>query len=72
MAVEAEIHQLHGLSAHADQAELLRWLATLPGQPARIFLNHGEDHSRKVLSAAVVQTGLNRPELPANGTSVPW
>ena len=70
--VRAEIQQLHGLSAHADREELLRWVAALPGQPQRVFLNHGEDPPRKTLSAAMHQTGLERPLLPAIGKSVPW
>lgn len=70
--VRADILQLHGLSAHADRQELLRWVAALPGQPQRIFLNHGEDPPRKALSAELRQTGLQRPLLPAIGESVPW
>jgi len=72
VAVRAEIHQLHGLSAHADRAELLQWLAALPGRPQRIFLNHGEDPQRKALAASIHQQGLSRPLLPINGESVPW
>ena len=70
--VRAEIRQMHGLSAHADRQELLRWVAALPGQPQRVFLNHGEDPPRKTLSAALHQTGLERPALPVTGESVPW
>jgi len=70
--VRADIHQLHGLSAHADQEELLKWVTTLPAPPQRIFLNHGEDPPRKTLSAALHQTGLERPHLPVTGESVPW
>lgn len=70
--VRAEIQQLHGLSAHADREQLLRWVAALPGQPQTVFLNHGEDPPRKALSAALHQTGLERPLLPAIGKSVPW
>ncbi len=70
--VRAEVRQLHGLSAHADRPELLRWMAALPGEPQRIFLNHGEDPPRKTLAAALHQTGLARPHLPVTGESVPW
>jgi len=70
--VEAEIRQLHGLSAHADRSELLRWFGNLPSTPERIFLNHGEDNARKVLAAALTQAGAPRPELPAIGLTVPW
>lgn len=70
--VRAEVRQLHGLSAHADGEELLRWVTALPAPPERVFLNHGEDPPRKALSAALHQTGLVRPLLPDTGESVPW
>lgn len=72
VAVEAEIHQLHGLSAHADREELLRWCQALPGAPRRIFLNHGEDPARKALAAALEELGWPKPVLPHSGDSVPW
>lgn len=72
VAVRAEIVQLHGLSAHADQSELLRWMAALPGPPNRIYLNHGEDPPRKALAAALADAGSVRPELPLAEDRVPW
>jgi metallo-beta-lactamase family protein len=70
--VEAEILSLQGLSAHADQAELLRWFEALPASPPRIFLNHGEDQSRKALAAILASRGSVRPQLPVNGEDVDW
>jgi metallo-beta-lactamase family protein len=70
--VKAEIHQLHGLSAHADREELLRWCRALPGAPRRVFLNHGEDPARKALAAALEELGWPKPVLPHSGDSVPW
>jgi metallo-beta-lactamase family protein len=40
--VKASIKQLHNLSAHADQSELLLWIKRMQQKPKRIFLNHGE------------------------------
>lgn len=68
----AEIRQIGGLSAHADADELLRWCQSMPGPPARCFLNHGEDPARKALAAALVELGWPRPELPLGGQSEPW
>ena len=74
--VRAQIHQLHGLSAHADRDELVRWCQSMPGAPERIFLNHGEDPARKALSVAIAEmgaeTGWPRPVLPKTGDTVPW
>lgn len=43
--VNAQIHTVGGLSAHADQADLTRWLAGFEGKP-RVFLVHGERDSQ--------------------------
>ena len=72
IAVAAEIVRMHGLSAHADCAELLRWCKALPAPPRRIFLNHGEDPARKALAAALAELGWPRPDLPLAGTEVEW
>jgi len=70
--VGARIHQIQGLSAHGDRAELVRWTRALPGRPRRVFLNHGEDTARKALAAELVELGLPRAALPLAGDSVPW
>ncbi len=40
--VKAKIEHLESLSAHADQNELLSWLADIKNIPENIFLVHGE------------------------------
>jgi metallo-beta-lactamase family protein len=42
VAVSAQIAVIHSMSAHADQAEILRWLGNFKRQPGRTFLVHGE------------------------------
>lgn len=37
-----QMENLEGLSAHADQKDLLDWLSDLKQKPAKIFLIHGE------------------------------
>ena len=70
--VKAEILSLHGLSAHADQAELVRWFGDLPGSPDQIYLNHGEDQSRKALASVLRSEGSVRPRLPTIGDEFAW
>lgn len=71
--VKARIHQLQGLSAHADRDELLRWCRDLPGVPQRVFLNHGEDPARKALRVSIAdELGWAPPHLPLTGETVPW
>jgi metallo-beta-lactamase family protein len=40
--VRARIVQINGLSAHADKAELFRWLSALHRPPDQVFVVHGE------------------------------
>lgn len=40
--INAQVHQLQSLSAHADQGELLDWLSDLKNIPEKVFLIHGE------------------------------
>lgn len=40
--VRARVLSISGFSAHADEAELSRWLSTLPAPPRRTYLVHGE------------------------------
>jgi len=40
--VKANVVQLSGFSAHADQDELLRWLSGFRSSPREVFIVHGE------------------------------
>ena len=63
--VKAEVALLNGVSGHADQAGLLRWLDSMEQKPARVFVNHGDDENSQALAAKITeQIGL-----PAD---VPW
>lgn len=42
VTINAEVVSLPGMSAHADAAQLVQWLATAPQPPRGIYLNHGE------------------------------
>jgi metallo-beta-lactamase family protein len=53
--VRAEVAAIDGFSAHADQHELVSWVAALDPAPRRIFLVHGELTVAEVL-AAVLRT----------------
>lgn len=40
--VKARVASIAGFSAHADEGEITRWLASFPSRPGRTFLVHGE------------------------------
>ena len=50
--VSAKIHTIGGLSAHADQRELLRWLCEFKNHPP-VVLVHGESESLQTLAAEI-------------------
>jgi len=48
--VKARVREVHGLSAHADQAALLKWAGHFTSPPKRAFLTHGEPRAAEVLA----------------------
>ena len=50
--VRAAIHQIHGLSAHADRTGLLDWLGHFK-KPERIFLTHGDEDAAEALAKEI-------------------
>jgi len=52
----AQIHTLGGLSAHGDQADLLRWYDTFAGRPP-VYLVHGEVPSSEGLAEKLREHG---------------
>lgn len=51
--VKAKIIMLQGLSAHADQRELLDWLGGIKNMPEKVFIVHGEAHAADVLRVKI-------------------
>lgn len=45
--VSAEIIQFPGISAHADQNGLLRWINALSTKPEKVFMVHGDEEASK-------------------------
>ncbi len=76
--VRAEVVSIDNLSAHADYAEILDWLANFTAPPTLTFITHGEpdaaDAMRKHIEerfhwATQVPEYLERVELPEKGRS---
>lgn len=62
--VEAQIKTIHGLSAHADQKELLDWLGHIENVPQKIFLIHGEPTASDALRVKIKDTYNWPVEIP--------
>ena len=69
----AQIHTLGGLSAHGDQADLLRWYDSFAGHPP-VYLVHGEVPSSEALAAKLREHGatatVSRPGLKVDLSSL--
>jgi metallo-beta-lactamase family protein len=53
--VRARVEMLNGLSAHADQGELLQWLAGFEAPPRSTHLVHGEPDAARTLGARITE-----------------
>jgi metallo-beta-lactamase family protein len=65
-----EVTALEGFSAHADQAEILEWVARLDPAPRRIFLVHGDLEPAEVLAARLRERVGATVAIPAPGEEV--
>ena len=69
--VRARIYTVGGLSAHADQAELINWLRGFHSPPRHTFVVHGEASASSTFAQALdEQLGWKNVHLPHQGESV--
>ncbi len=61
--VKCQVSVINGLSAHADQSELLRWLSNFQDSPKMTFITHGEIRSATTLSMKIEEMGW-KPIIP--------
>jgi metallo-beta-lactamase family protein len=65
--VGARIAKIDGLSAHADWAEIVEWLATSDVHPNRVFVNHGEPSAADAMRRRLSDRFGWSPILPHHG-----
>lgn len=56
--INAQVHQVSGYSAHADQADLLRFIKGIPKPPREIRLVHGEPAAKRAFAEVLEREGL--------------
>ena len=54
--VKSKIYYIEGLSAHADQEELMEWAEGFANKPKMAFLIHGEKEASETLSQKLTET----------------
>lgn len=67
--VAAQVHTVGGLSAHADQKELVNWLGHFREKPP-VALVHGETGPLERLAQVLAEVGWNQVGIPRAGQSV--
>jgi metallo-beta-lactamase family protein len=57
--IHAKVHTLSGYSAHADQADLVRFVSGIPQKPREIRLVHGDPPAKLALTEKLTELGYN-------------
>ena len=68
--VRCQVRTIHGLSAHADGDELLRFLKPTLVPTARAFVVHGEVDQAEGFAQRLMQAGIGSAIVPARDSSV--
>ncbi len=70
VAINATVRKLSSISAHADQPKLMSWLSYIQGVK-QVFLTHGEDDSRNILSEKIkADLDIKNVILPKRGEQI--
>lgn len=69
--VHAEVVQLQSASAHADSAQLLEWLRTMPNTPDQVYVVHGEREASDALRTRIQRDLGWRAMVPEHGSTWP-
>jgi metallo-beta-lactamase family protein len=57
--IRANIVNMGGMSDHGDQNELLEWLKTMPSNPKRVFVVHGEEEQSRIFADKIKELGID-------------
>lgn len=67
--VKAEIKRLEGISGHADNNGLIKWLQGFEKKPQRVFVTHGDDSICDLFTARIQNEFGYNAVSPYNGAS---
>lgn len=54
--IKCSVKKINGLSAHADQSELMNWISSFETSPKMTFITHGEEASARALQDKIKTT----------------
>lgn len=64
VGIRCQVRVVNGLSAHADQSELLKWASSIKKAPKKVFITHGEPSIAKDFSELLKRQFGWEPILP--------
>ena len=67
--LEARVHTINALSAHADRNGLMDWYDGVKGRVKQAFAVHGEPDRVKMMADLLAEHGCPRPVAPVEGQS---
>jgi metallo-beta-lactamase family protein len=67
--VRAQTHTVGGMSAHGDQADLLRWFTAIEGHPS-VHLVHGDAEAAESLRGRLAESGADA-SVAESGQKIP-
>ncbi|KJS22556.1 MAG: metallo-beta-lactamase [Clostridiaceae bacterium BRH_c20a] len=70
VAVNADIENIEGFSAHADQKALVEWVQKFKDKPEKIFLVHGEPEGMQMLAKVIKDETKNNVLIPKVGETI--
>ena len=68
--LRCQVRTIHGLSAHADADELMRFLTPALGPQTEAYVVHGEVPQAEAFAQRLIGAGIARATIPAMETSV--
>jgi metallo-beta-lactamase family protein len=68
--VVAHVNRIDSMSAHADQAEIMKWLRSFRTPPRQTYLVHGEPAAQDTLKAHIASTLGWNVHIPQHGERV--
>jgi metallo-beta-lactamase family protein len=68
--VKCQVKTIHGLSAHADGDELIRFLGPTIRAETAAFVVHGEELQAECFANRLLAAGMGRSEVPAMESSL--